>query len=67
MTGTARSLNSTPDNSFEGKFIRKVILGCFVDYVFVIIKNRTLYIYNSRQHYKTKPREPVCFFNLAHT
>lgn len=51
---------------FEEEFTDSVFLGCFSHKVYLVIKQRTLYIYNSKSDYESCPAFPKLFFNLNH-
>ena len=71
MTETDRRLCSSarsPDDYslFEGEFIDRIYLGCFVKRLLVVVKQKTLYMYHSRRQYHEHPDQPFMFFNINH-
>lgn len=71
MTDTDRRLcpsTNTPNNYslYEGEFIDRVYLGCFVKRILVVVKQKSLYLYQSRRHYQEHPDKPYMFFNINH-
>lgn len=65
MTETQRYLQETLKPTFQEEFIWRTYFGCFRDYVFVVIKKRSLYVYPSKIDYEEKPNQPWYFFNLS--
>jgi hypothetical protein len=59
-------LGSSPGFTYEESFIDQVFLGCLKHWVFAIVRNRTLYLYNSKDDYLAAPEKPKMFFNLNH-
>lgn len=49
---------------YEEEFIDKVYLGCFAHRVFVVIRQRSLYLYGSKMDYINNPNSPKLFFNM---
>lgn len=69
MTETDRNFISKRAKTefiYEEEFIDKVFLGCFVQRVYVVIYQRTLYLYHNKSHYRDNPSTPFLFFNLNH-
>lgn len=69
MIETERGLavrQSRPEFVYEEQFFDRVFLGCFVNKVYVVIKQRTLYLYHSRNHYQDNPTTPYMFFSINH-
>ena len=55
MTETQRYLQETLKPTFQEEFIWRTYFGCFRDYVFVVIKKRSLFVYPSKIDYEEKP------------
>lgn len=55
MTETDRYLKETLKPTFEEKFIKRKFLGCFIDYSFIVIKKRTLLIYQDEENFRNNP------------
>ena len=56
MTDTDRKLVQQQTSSdFEEEFIDYVYFGCFSHKVYVVIKQRTLYLYDSQSSYQEYP------------
>ena len=67
MTETDRNLLTFPvrtNSSYEQEFIDSFFLGCFSHIVYVVIKQRTLYVYASRSEATNQTHLPNLFFNL---
>ena len=67
MTDTDRNQLMTPGRNefvFEGEYIDQIYFGCFSHKIYVVIKQKTLYLYASQEEYQEKPEEPKMFFNL---
>lgn len=69
MIDTQRTLapkHSSSDCIYRELFFDRVFLGCFVNRVYVVIKQRTLYLYPNQKEYQDRPDCPQMFFNLNH-
>jgi hypothetical protein len=65
MTETERYMKETLQPTYQEKFIKRKFLGCFIHYTFVVIKKRSLFVYQSEDVYQENPNIPLTFFNLS--
>jgi hypothetical protein len=57
---------ATTPSVYQEEFIDQIYLGCFPHTTYLVIKQRTLYIYKSKREYEECPEKPKIFFNLSH-
>ena len=55
---------ATDNFIFEEEYTDEIYWGCFRKTVYVVIKQKTLYIYENKSNYLEQPGKPRLFFNL---
>jgi len=55
MIETDRKLNKKVTLDFEEKFISNCYFGCLVKHCFVVLKKRSLLLYDNRKQYLIEP------------